>query len=71
MEKKFANFKNGLGKRFRVEGFFRGEFAKPDIIRKVNENTGEVEGDKFIAHYKDCRFVNEPPPQFSKNKVTI
>lgn len=58
-------FENGIGKRFKVvdgDGKpFHGLLGEHDTILKVNTITGEVEGDKFIAHFSSCRFIQGVP----------
>lgn len=69
MQNSFEDFKNAIGQRFKVAGF-TGILGAQDIIITVHDNTQEVEGNKIIAHYTDCRFIQEQPEQLKTKKYT-
>jgi hypothetical protein len=70
----FQDFKKAIGQRFKVvdgdDKPMKGLMGAQDTIIAVRENTEEVEGNRFIAHYSACRFIQEPPMQFAKKNKT-
>ncbi len=66
----FTDFKNSVGKRFKVKDFSSGLLGQQDVIIKVNDNTQEIEGNKFIAHFSDCRFIQEVPDALNQSPIT-
>lgn len=64
----FSDFKPG--NRFKVvdnDGRpFNGQLGAYDVVTKLHTDTGHIEGDKFIAHYSNCRLIQAPPAAFSR-----
>ncbi|HVZ95421.1 MAG TPA: hypothetical protein VG847_00995 [Chitinophagaceae bacterium] len=64
-EPTLEDFKKAIGKKFRLRGYSEGILARQDTIIEVRPD-GMVEGEFFIAHYSNCRFVENQPPQLTK-----
>ncbi len=70
MKNTFEDFEKAIGAMFKVvdnEGHpFTGLMGQHDVIKSINKATQEIEGDKFIAHYSVCRFIQEVPDSLKK-----
>ncbi len=68
----FEDFKNAIGKKFKVVDTdgkpFHGLMGEQDFIKRVHDEDENVEGDKFIAHYSVCRFIQEQPAHLKHKK---